>query len=151
MNRRLFIKGMAACAAGFGILKSVVTFAVEWPKAVFDKETEADAVKAFFGDTPIAESADVEIKAPLQAENGAVVPIKVSTTLADAESIAITVEKNPVPFVTVVNLQPGSSAGFYSARIKMGETSLVRAYVKAGDKIHMASQEVKVTVGGCGG
>ena len=151
MNRRLFIKGMAACAAGFGFLKSVVTFAVEWPKAVFDKETEADAVKAFFGDTPITESADVEIKAPLQAENGAVVPIKVSTTLADAESIAITVEKNPVPFVTVVNLQPGSSAGFYSARIKMGETSLVRAYVKAGDKIHMASQEVKVTVGGCGG
>ncbi|MDJ0957120.1 MAG: thiosulfate oxidation carrier protein SoxY [Arenicellales bacterium] len=151
MNRRLFIKGMAACAAGFGFLKSVVALAVEWPKAVFDSETETDAVKAFFGDTPIAESADVEIKAPLQAENGAVVPIKVSTTLADAESIAITVEKNPVPFVTVVNLQPGSSGGFYSARIKMGETSLVRAYVKAGDKIHMASQEVKVTVGGCGG
>ena len=151
MNRRFFVKGMAVCAAGFGLLRSVVAFAIEWPKAVYDMETEADAVKAFFGDTPISDSTDVEIKAPLQAENGAVVPIKVTTTLPDAESIAITVEKNPVPFVTVVNLQPGSSGGFYSARIKMGETSKVYAYVKAGDKIHMASQEVKVTVGGCGG
>ena len=151
MNRRFFIKGTAVCAAGFGLLKSVVTFALDWPKAIFSMENEADAVKALFGDTPTEESADVVIKAPLQAENGAVVPIKVTTTLADAESIAIMVEKNPIPFITAVNLQPGSSGGLYSARIKMGQTSNVSAYVKAGGKIYMASQEIKVTVGGCGG
>ena len=151
MNRRFFLKGMAACTAGFGLLKSVVAAALEWPKALFEMESEAEAVKAMFGDTAVADSGDVAIKAPLQAENGAVVPIKVTTTLADAESITIMVEKNPAPFVTSVNLQPGTSGGMFSARIKMGQTSKVSAYVKAGGKVHLASQEIKVTVGGCGG
>lgn len=151
MNRRLFLTGMALCAGGFGLLKSVVSVAMEWPKALFELESEPDVVKALFGDAPVAESGGVSIKAPLQAENGAVVPIKVTTTLADAESISIVVEKNPSPFITSVNLQPGASGGLYSARIKMGQTSKVTAYVKAGDKVHMAAQEIKVTVGGCGG
>jgi len=151
MNRRIFLKGTALCATGFGLLKSVVAMALEWPKTLFELEDEAEAVKTLFGDTPISESADVAIKAPLQAENGAVVPIKVHTTLADAESISIMVEKNPSPFITTVNLRPGSSGGMYSARIKMGQTSNVTAYVKAGGKVHTASQEIKVTVGGCGG
>lgn len=151
MNRRLFLTGMALCAGGFGLLKSVVSMAMEWPKALFELESEPDVVKALFGDAPVAESGGVSIKAPLQAENGAVVPIKVTTTLADAESISIVVEKNPAPFITSVNLQPGASGGLYSARIKMGQTSKVTAYVKAGDKVHMAAQEIKVTVGGCGG
>jgi len=151
MNRRLFLTGMALCAGGFGLLKSVVSMAMEWPKALFELESEPDVVKALFGDAPVSESGGVAIKAPLQAENGAVVPIKVTTTLADAESISIVVEKNPAPFITSVNLQPGASGGLYSARIKMGQTSNVTAYVKAGDKVHMAAQEIKVTVGGCGG
>lgn len=151
MNRRLFITGMALCTGGFGMLKSFAAMAMEWPKALFDLDNEPDVVKTLFGDAAITESADVAIKAPLQAENGAVVPIKVTTTLADAESISIVVEKNPSPFITSVNLQPGSSGGLYSARIKMGTTSKVSAYVKAGGKVHMASQEIKVTVGGCGG
>jgi sulfur-oxidizing protein SoxY len=141
---------MALSAGGIGLMKSVIAMATEWPKALFDLDNEADVVKSLFGDAAVSESADVAIKAPLQAENGAVVPIKVTTTVPDAESISIVVEKNPAPFVTSVNLQPGSG-GLYSARIKMGETSKVTAYVKAGDKIHSASQEIKVTVGGCGG
>ena len=150
MNRRLFVTGMALCAGGFGFLKSVVAMAVEWPKALFELDNEADVVKSLFGDAAVAESSDVVIKAPLQAENGAVVPVKVTTTIADAESISIVVEKNPAPFITSVNLQPGAG-GLYSARIKMGATSKVTAYVKAGGSVHMASQEIKVTVGGCGG
>lgn len=151
MNRRLFLQGMTVCAAGFGFLKSIVATAMEWPKAVFEKETEADAVMALFGDTAVTPSDAVSIKAPLQAENGAVVPIKVSTSLSDVESISIMVEKNPAPFITSVNLTPGTTGGLYSARIKMGQTSNVSAYVKAGGKVHVASQEIKVTVGGCGG
>ena len=150
MNRRLFVQGMALCAGGLGLLKSIAATAMEWPKALFDLESEADVVKNLFGDMPVAESSEVAIKAPLQAENGAVVPIKVTTSVADAESISIVVEKNPSPFVTSVKLQPGSG-GLYSARIKMGATSKVTAYVKAGGKVHTAAQEIKVTVGGCGG
>ena len=41
--------------------------------------------------------------------------------------------------------------GYFSARMKMGKTSDVKVYVKSGGKLHMASQQIKVTVGGCGG
>ncbi|MBW8457139.1 MAG: thiosulfate oxidation carrier protein SoxY, partial [Thiobacillus sp.] len=45
----------------------------------------------------------------------------------------------------------GGAQGFISTRIKMGQTSLVRAVVKAGGKSYTAAKEVKVTIGGCGG
>ena len=82
MNRRTFIMyGAAVVASSLGLIRSNVANALEWPKALFEIDNEADAVKNLFGDMTVAESADVAIKAPLQAENGAVVPIKVSTSL----------------------------------------------------------------------
>jgi sulfur-oxidizing protein SoxY len=43
-----------------------------------------------------------------------------------------------------------SSEPYTYVRIKMGETSNVRAVVKAGGRFYTAVKEVKVTVGGCG-
>ena len=113
-------------------------------------KTEADALNAFFGTSDAEQSDQVSIKAPLQAENGAVVPIKVMTSLENVESIAIITIKNPSPYTTSLQVS-GGGGGLFSARIKMGQTSPVNCYVKAGGKVYMASQEIKVTVGGCGG
>ncbi|MEE1558357.1 MAG: thiosulfate oxidation carrier protein SoxY, partial [Arenicellales bacterium] len=124
--------------------------AATWPEAAFAAKTEADALRAFFGDAAVVDSDKVSLKAPLQAENGAVVPIKVMTTLTDAEAIAVVVEKNPVPYVTSLQMTV-VAGGMFSARIKMGQTSPVNCYVKAGGKLHKASQEIKVSIGGCGG
>jgi sulfur-oxidizing protein SoxY len=38
-----------------------------------------------------------------------------------------------------------------SARLKLSQTSLVKAVAKADGKFYIAQKEVKVTVGGCGG
>ncbi len=38
-----------------------------------------------------------------------------------------------------------------STRVKMGESTLVHAVVKADGKLYTASKETKVTLGGCGG
>ena len=38
-----------------------------------------------------------------------------------------------------------------SARLKLGQTSLVKAIAKADGKFYIAQKECKVTVGGCGG
>jgi sulfur-oxidizing protein SoxY len=38
-----------------------------------------------------------------------------------------------------------------SVRIKMGESSEVRALVMAGGNLYSTTKEVKVTIGGCGG
>ena len=66
------------------------------------------------------------------------------------DSISILVENNPSPLAAKFNLTPDVVPDV-STRIKMGETSNVIALVKADGKLFMANQEVKVTIGGCGG
>jgi sulfur-oxidizing protein SoxY len=155
MKRRTFLKGtmaggVLAVAAGAGLLKPARVLAAVWPEGAFQAKSEADAVSSLFGTADSAGSDAIKVTAPIQAENGSVVPVKVSANLDNVESIAILVEKNPSPLATSVDLS-GGAVGFYSTRIKMGATSKVTAYVKAGGKLHTASATVKVTVGGCGG
>ena len=155
MKRRTFLKGTVATsalavAAGAGLLRSGQALAAEWPTAAFEAGDVAAAGKAAFGSDGAADSQDIKIKAPLQAENGAVVPVKVESTLADIKSMAIMVAKNPTPLATKVDFS-GNSVGYYSTRVKMGKTSDILVYVNSGGKILKASAMVKVTVGGCGG
>ena len=86
---------------------------------------------------------------PTQAENSAQVQIQVAADLPNVEAIAVFVEKNPTPLVAHASFQ--GAEGYFSARMKMGQTSDVVAVVKSGGKLYTARQNVKVTVGGCGG
>lgn len=152
--RRLILKGSAgsgalACALAAGLLRPAAAFATDWNKSAFEAKAVADALKhiAAAGAT---ESAEILIKAPDIAENGAVVPIEVTSRIADAESIALLVEKNPFPLLAYVDLANGAEA-YLNTRCKMGQTSVVKVLVKAGGKHYIASREIKVTIGGCGG
>jgi len=89
------------------------------------------------------------ITAPDIAENGAVVPIAVTSRLPKTQQISIVAEKNPFPLAATFDLA-GGGEGYVSARIKMGQTSDVWAVVKADGKYYVARKEVKITVGGCG-
>ncbi len=155
MKRRTFLKGALASgtvAATAGLMPRLV-FAEGAAKAApagFDAKTYEDALKAISGGAEVADSAAIAIKVPDIAENGAVVPIQINAELPKIESIAILVEKNPVPLIA--NFKFGeNSVGYISTRIKMGGTSNVVALVKADGKYFSAKKEVKVTVGGCGG
>lgn len=113
--------------------------------------TEKDTVyKALFGDLPIEESSDIKMKIPAIAENGAVVPVSISTNIEGVKSIFVVIDNNPNPLSASFHMGPSSPADI-SVRIKMGKSSLVRAMVKTADKVYWTSQEVKVTIGGCGG
>ena len=152
--RRTFLKGslasgVLAVAAGAGLLKPTSVLAASWPQAAFEAKGLDDALKALYGSAAAAESTAITIKAPIQAENGAVVPIAVSTSLPGVESIAILVKENAQPLVVTATLN--GAAGYFSARMKMGKTSDVKVVVKAQGKLHTATQQIKVTVGGCGG
>ena len=94
-------------------------------------------------------SGAVTLNAPDIAENGAVVPVGITTTLK-AEQMAILVEKNPSALAAQFFI-PAGTEPFVTTRIKMGQTSNVYALVKADGKWSMAVKEVKVTLGGCGG
>ncbi|MDA8421036.1 MAG: thiosulfate oxidation carrier protein SoxY [Pseudomonadota bacterium] len=156
LDRRSFLKSSLAGSAlalsvAAGLLSPRrVLAAMTWPAAAFDATSATVALKALYGRTDIPMSPKVHIRAPIQAENGAVVPIQVSADLPDVESIGILVDKNPTPLVTHVHFANGAR-GFFMARMKMGKTSPVRVIVKAGGRLYQASQSIKVTVGGCGG
>jgi sulfur-oxidizing protein SoxY len=140
------ILGLAITA---GLLKPSEVFAAQWQAGMFDAKTLADAVQAL-GGTNYTTSADVSITGPDIAENGAVVPVAVSSSLANTEIIAILVEKNPNPLSARFTIPDGTEASVRT-RVKMGGTSHVHALVKADGKWFIASKEIKVTLGGCGG
>ena len=154
MQRRTFLKGTVASsavamAAGAGLLTPSSVLAA-WPKAAFESKDVQGAMSSLFGSADSTPSGDISIKAPDIAENGAVVPVSVTTSIAGISDISIIAEKNGTPLAA--NFQLGNSAkGFVSTRIKMGKTSNVIAVVKAGGKAYSARKEVKVTIGGCGG
>ena len=156
MKRRVFLKSTLASGAlatliGSGLLIPRKVLASAWPKAAFDTTDEIEALKELFGSADTIDSDKILLKAPLQAENGAVVPIKITTSIDSVESIAVFVSKNPAPYSTSLKVANSNAGGMFSARIKMGQTSPVTCYVKAKGKIYKASQVIKVTVGGCGG
>ncbi|WP_423195430.1 MULTISPECIES: thiosulfate oxidation carrier protein SoxY [unclassified Cupriavidus] len=123
--------------------------AAEWNKTAFDGKSVADVIKAL-GGSGTEKSTAITFTAPDIAENGAVVPVAVTSNIPDTEQIAILVEKNPNTLAADFTI-PAGTEPFVSTRVKMGQTSVVYAAVKAGGKWYVASKEIKVTLGGCGG
>ena len=173
MQRRNFVKGTIAAgvAASTGLLSSPLwaedaakadaaatpeaapaeakapAAAVSTGSPAFDADNLADTLKALG-----AEAAEVSDKitliAPDVAENGAVVPVSIETTLEGATQFAFIAENNARPLSASFDLSP-EMAGFVGIRIRMGKTGKVIALVTAGDKIYKAEKNVKVTAGGC--
>jgi sulfur-oxidizing protein SoxY len=154
VKRRILLKGsLAAGAVGVAVGAGLLTprqVLAAWPDQAFAAKNLPDTLQALMGGASAEESGDIKIKAPDIAENGAVVPVTISTTIAGAESIALIAINNPAPLVASYDLGEGAE-GFVSTRIKMGKSGDVIAVVKAGGKLYSAKKGVKVTIGGCGG
>jgi sulfur-oxidizing protein SoxY len=121
-----------------------------WNKSAFDTHSLDETLKALGGNASVPSSDVVFFSTPDIAENGAVVPIGVTSNLPKTESIAILIEKNPNTLAAVFDIPPGTEPSL-STRVKMGQSSNVYALVKADGKYYVASKEIKVTLGGCGG
>jgi len=141
--------GLLALLAAAGFVRPGTAAAAEWNKAAFGVKTVAEAFKALGAGTP-ANSANILMKAPDIAENGAVVPIAIESRIPGTESIAVLIEKNPNPLAASFDIPAGTET-MITTRVKMGETSNVYALVKANGKYFVAKKEIKVTLGGCGG
>jgi sulfur-oxidizing protein SoxY len=139
---------VAALLAGAGMLPGAARAA--WSQAAFGAKSMADALKALGGGAP-AESRDVTISGPDIAENGAVVPVGVSTTLPGAKRLLLLVEKNPNTLAAMFDLTDAVEPAI-NTRVKMGQSSNVYAVAMMADgKVLFAAKEIKVTLGGCGG
>jgi sulfur-oxidizing protein SoxY len=147
MQRRGLLQAAGALLLA-GLLKPVAALAA-WNKAAFQSKSLADAMKSL--GSPAAEaSKDIVIEAPQIAENGAVVPIEITSNVPGTTSLAVLVEKNPYPLVARFDFAEGALP-YVKINAKMGETSDVRVIATAGGKHYQATKEIKVTIGGCGG
>src|SRR5580704_16878124 len=152
LSRRLLLQGAGSVALiglGFGSMPALAAANDNYPEDAFKQKSDADAIKSLYGKT--AEASDkVKLDAPEIAENGAVVPISVATTLENVTSIALLVSEN-LNALAASYVIPEGTLPSVANRLKMQNTTNVIAIVEAGGKLYCATKEVKVTVGGCGG
>ena len=150
LSRRLMLQGAGSVALiGLSAMPALAAAHDQYPEDAFKQKGDADAIKALYGKT--AEASDkVKLDAPEIAENGAVVPIAVATTLTDVTSIAFLASENPNALAAYYVIPEGTVPAVAN-RLKMAKTCNIIAIVEAGGKLYSASKEVKVTIGGCGG
>src|SRR6266480_4440367 len=154
-TRRVMLKGAGVVALvglgniPFSLAPAFAAANDKYPEDAFKQKSDAEAIKALYGKT--AEPSDkVKLDAPEIAENGAVVPISVSSSLGDVTSISILVSENPNALAASYKIAAGTVPSVAN-RLKMAKTTNVIAIVEAGGKLYSTTKEVKVTVGGCGG
>lgn len=154
MKRRSFIKtAVVASITGTvvtsGLIKSETVMAAAHKKD-FTKAKSLEEIMEMMGATDAAESAFIKIKSPEIAENGAVVPVGITSEIEGTTEIVAIVSNNPMPFAASYSIGTKAKASVKS-RFKMAKTTDVVAVVKADDKFYMAKSNIKVTKGGCGG
>jgi len=151
-TRRSVIKagGAAALLAAFGgALLNPGRAQAAWNKGAFEAKSALDAMRAL-GLANVEDSKAIDIRAPEIAENGAVVPIDITSNIPGTTSISVFIEKNPFPYTGSFDFSQGAVA-YVHLRVKIGESSPVRVVATAGGKHYTSVKEVKVTIGGCGG
>ena len=148
ITRRTALRALSGALAA-AALKPWQALAATWNKDGFGAKTAADALKSI-GAAGAQPSAAVHIEAPEIAENGAVVPIEIASTVPGTTSIAVVIDKNPFPLIGQFQFMEGALP-FVKVNVKMGETSDVRVIAQAGGRSYVATKQIKVTIGGCGG
>lgn len=148
-NRRAFLKKSVALG-GFSVLAINGLMASTKANAEWSTETGMleQTIKRLFKDQDIIQSDKIDIQLPKTAVNDAAVPITVTSSLNDVESISILVEKNPIPLAAKFEFSPDMQA-FVSTRLKIAESSSVIVIVETGEGFYSVGEKVIVTPGGC--
>ena len=141
--------GIVALLMAAGLLRPGDVCAADWNQAAFEIKKLEDLI-TLLGGEPATVSDAININAPDIAENGAVVPITVSSTVPGTDAISILVEKNPNVLAAAFEI-PAGTLPEINTRVKMAQTSNLFVLVRAGGKYFYAAKEIKITLGGCGG
>ena len=154
IQRRLFLKGVMATACvsvamAAGVLTPTTVLA-NWPESAFKSKKIPEALNNVFGSDSVSDSDRITVKSPDIAENGAVVPMTVTTDLENIEMIALFASKNAMPLTATYEFSP-TMRGYISTRMKVAESSDLVAVIKSNGKLYTAKKPIKVTLGGCGG
>ncbi len=144
MQRRNFVLSLLSLL----VLAPINALAAIWNKAAFET-VKLNEATSNLGIANEFHSQDILITAPDRAENGAIVQVEIKSNIANTESIAILVEKNPTPLIATFKFSNGAEP-FVVTRIKMADTSDIKVVVKAGDQYFTNARNVVVLENGCG-
>lgn len=152
-TRRVVLQRAAAVASLLMAVGMLPTLALAqgdaYNTAAFEAKSLDDLVIALGASAPI-ESNEVALQAPDIAENGAVVPVGVSTALPGVKRLLLLIEKNPNILAAMFEISD-TVVPAVSTRVKMGQSSNVFAVAMMDDgRVLYAHKDVKVTLGGCG-
>jgi len=143
-----------ALALGAGAM-TVAVFGASSSPALAKNDAE-DAIKKFTGGkTPV--QGKIKLDLPEIAENGNTVPMTVTvespmTEQSHVTDVLIVADENPRSGVVTFHFSPASGVAEANTRIRLAATQDVIAVAKMNDgSVFMASKQVKVTIGGCGG
>jgi sulfur-oxidizing protein SoxY len=149
-TRRHFLKAAVGYSMTGIILLKAQPVLAEWPASKFAAGNFAQTLAQVTNGKPIVETDKITLNIPEIAENGALVPMTVTSTLEDIRTFSIVVEHNPVPLALQVILMPELET-FVSARLKIAESAFVHAIAESEKTCYSVKKKVKVTIGGCGG
>lgn len=147
-RRRLLQGAGAVSLIGVAGLPLASAFAATpaGPATAFAAQTFDEAMAAL-GAAPA--SGGVTLVAPAIAENGAIVPVTVSSTLPGTREIVLLCDRNPAPVAVQFSFAPGTEP-HVSTRIRMATSGTVVAAVITDHGVFAVSRSIEVTVGGCG-
>lgn len=148
MIKRRNVLQILAGTAVFAALPIRALASLVRPQTAFDAKN-IDSVFSNLGSAP--EDSDlIQLETPDIAENGAVVPVEVTSSVPGTSKISIAIEMNPNPLAAVFAIPEGTEP-YVATRIKVAQTCVIYALVEANGKLYKAGRETKVTLGGCGG
>ena len=153
MARELSRRGALGIGVGALALGAVGGFATPARAA----KNDADELMKQFAAGKEPQTGKVKLDLPQIAENGNTVPMTVTvespmTEQSYVREVMILADANPRAGIVTFHFTPASGVAEANTRIRLAETQNVIALAKMNDgSVYKASQEVKVTIGGCGG
>jgi len=148
-TRRRWLQGALALAAGFSPRLRGTPVSRRSNAAFAAREVDV-ALRELLGVTraDLIRTDKLRLNITAVAENGAIVPLTVTSDLDRVELIAILAVDNPHPLTSSYAL-PAGTLPYVSTRIKMRATADVLAMAKCGNRVYYTAQGVEVGVGGC--
>ncbi|MHB8884933.1 MAG: thiosulfate oxidation carrier protein SoxY [Methylovirgula sp.] len=150
MSRRQILMGSTGCGLAVASLTML-------PRPAKATPAEAEALIAKLVGHAKPAAGRVKLQLPQIAENGNSVEFSVAVDSPMTEkdyvkSIHVIAEQNPFPEVATFFLSPANGKASVTMRMRLAKTQKVRALALMSDgSVFEAQQEVKVTIGGCGG
>jgi sulfur-oxidizing protein SoxY len=148
LTRRGFLGTLGAgTVAGLGLAPRVALAAPEDVTKAIEKIAGGKAVK----------EGRVSLKLPQIAENGNTVPVTlvVDSPMSAADHVKkvhVFADGNPLPTVASFSLGPQNGKAEVSLRMRLAKTQNIVGVAEMSDgSVFIAKQEIKVTIGGCGG